>query len=162
MKDLEFIGYKYYQPKLDLHVIIPRSVMHNLVNQAFPNDGCENGGFIVGHYESSNCALIEDVIVPPRISRTFNSFTRYTDGMEPFWNDLLNNYNQIYLGEWHSHPNDTPSYSIIDKKTMIHISESPGINISFPIFLIVGYNKQKWELQIYTVKNKKVYTYGRI
>lgn len=158
MKDLELNEYKFYQEELDLLIHISSQTLKQILKLAFPCDNCENGGFLIGRYAEGNSAIIED-IVSSHSKSTPMSFIRYTDGMQYYWDKLYDSTGQIYLGEWHSHPNSSAKYSNIDRKTMIEISEANDVKIMYPIFLIVGFSKQNPEIKCYTVKNKTIFTY---
>lgn len=79
--------------------------------------------------------------------------------MEPIW-DSLYNEGLIYLGEWHSHPNGSSSYSMTDRKALTNIAESETVNISNPIMLIVGFNKSRIiEIKAYYYKDFDIIEY---
>lgn len=158
MTDLKLKRYKFYQSDLRLSVTINSLIFERILELAFTEDGCEHGGFLIGKYHDSHSAEIEDVVLP-RSKSTPMSFIRYTDGMKVFWDNLYNNNRQIYLGEWHSHPLSSAKFSMVDRETMLEISESDNVKIKHPIFLIIGFSKDNPDIKFYTVKDKIIYTY---
>ena len=161
MKDLELTEYRFHQPHLKLSLVVPVQVMNQIIEQAFSEDNCEQGGFLIGKYKNVNSAIIYGVISPVHKNSSHCSFVRYTDGMRNLWDALYNNHRYIYLGEWHSHPDASACYSALDRNTMIEISEADSVRIKYPIFMIVVYSKKSPEIKFYTVKNKIIYSYER-
>lgn len=159
MKELKLTEFNYQQPLLHLSLNVSRKLMSEIIELAFTEDGCEQGGFLIGRYPNDSTAVIEGIVSP--ISRECNhsSFVRYTEGMQSFWNALYKEKGLIYLGEWHSHPSMSATYSDVDLRTMIEIAESDTVNIRFPIFLIVGHSKENPDIKFYTICNQTIFTY---
>ena len=55
-----------------------------------------------------------------------------------------------YLGDWHSHPNNFPSLSRRDEKTLLNIALSDSAQCQHPIMMIFGSCPEKWTIN--TVK----------
>ena len=161
MKDFELKEYRFHQSYLHLTIIVPLRIMNNILENAFSENGCEQGGFLFGKYEDDFSAVIHGIVSPIYKNNTRSSFIRYTDGMQDYWDALYKKDGYIYLGEWHSHPSASASYSDIDRNTMIEIYEADSVKIRYPIFLIIGKSKDYPEIKFYTIKNKIIYSYER-
>ena len=159
MMDLELKEYRFYQPYLHLSIIVPMQVMNHILEHAFSDNHCEQGGFLIGKYKDEYSAVIHGIVSPIRKSSSHSSFIRYTEGMKDYWDALYKNDEYIYLGEWHSHPAASSNYINIDRNTMIEIYESDSVRIRYPIFLIIGESKDSPDIKFYTIKNKIIYSY---
>lgn len=101
----------------------------------------ESGGIIVGilnPYE--NQVVVTDVTLPhAKDIRKSNVFKRASAGhqeeMDRLWNESKKT--KTYLGEWHTHKQDIPVPSWIDKNDWKRISKKP-LNHKAAFFIIVG------------------------
>lgn len=159
MTALKLKEYKFHQPCLNLNIEFTIQTMEEILELAFTKDRCEQGGFLIGRYSDESSAIIEGTISPKRKNSTPVSYIRFTDGMQDFWNRLYDEAGLIYLGEWHSHPGASANYSTIDRDTMIEISEADSVKINYPLFLIIGLNKENPQIKFYTVYDKTIYEY---
>ena len=125
--------------------------------QAFPN---ETGGFLVGRYsDDGKSAIVEMVIAPPKSVAGPTSYQRETDGMNVLW-DKLYDEGLIFLGEWHSHPQGSASYSSTDKTAMTNIATCKTVVIKNPIMLIVALSKKKvYQTKAYYYSNGDIVEY---
>ena len=78
----------------------------------------EAGGIIIGRENLGNSNIILEFITEPMGDdiRTRTSYIRKDLGHIEYYNRLYfeNNGVYAYYGEWHTHPEDFPNYSIID------------------------------------------------
>jgi len=51
------------------------------------------------------------------------------------------NHTRIYCGEWHSHPEEFPRPSELDRQSIVSIFEEEEIAIPFVLMVIVGLNE---------------------
>lgn len=156
-----FKWHRFKQDDLGLYLLIEDRVLSSIISHAFPKNGKENGGFLVGKYRRRNIAIIFKEIQPARFNSTPLSYVRYTEGMEYVWDTLYEKDGLIYLGEWHSHPGGSSRYSSTDLRTMIELKYDAQMNIRFPIFLIIGGSKSFHKLSIYTIFQNKIYGFKR-
>lgn len=122
------------------------------------NSSPESGGIILGRLLIDNTDIIIDEISSPgpKDFRSRFSFLRRRDSaqkrVDSAWNQ--SNGTLVYLGEWHTHPEDipTPSHSI-DLKEWRRISKEASFEQDFLLFLIVGRTQTNaWELEKATGK----------
>ena len=65
----------------------------------------------------------------------------------------------IYVGEWHTHPDNEPTPSTTDIRALEEIANHHKVKIKNPILLIMGIDKTKKELGFYVHFKNKIYKY---
>lgn len=121
----------------------------------------EFGGFMIGYYSEDNKHLhITDTILPKRYQASKYSFERSTKGID---NELAEFYSEnprkIYIGEWHTHPDNSPKPSVKDISAINTIINSKNNSIANPVLLIIGYSKRAVDYGFYVGFEKKIYKY---
>lgn len=81
MKELKLTAYNYHQPILHLSLNVSQKLMDEIIELSFTEDGCEQGGFLIGRYPNDNTAVIEGIVSPICRKCNHSSFIRYTEGM---------------------------------------------------------------------------------
>ena len=111
----------------------------------------EAGGILLGRLIiDSHDIVIDDVTVPSEHDRAsrfwfFRSKRTANTIIRKAWSS--SNATRIYLGEWHTHPEDTPSPSCIDLRNWRRILRKSCIEQDFLLFAIVGrVDLRLWEL----------------
>ena len=101
------------------------------------------GGILLGRQNISNNNIIIEHHTEPMHGdyQTRLRFLRRDPGHLSFFQELYNNSNGTigYIGEWHTHPEDIPQYSIIDLKNWRKIHGKSGTN-QVQYHLIAGRN----------------------
>jgi len=120
---------------------IPRAVFNALLEMCAEADGAETGGILVGRYNQQlNCAEVTAASRAPTDSRSgANWFARGVRGLQ-HWLNTLWRRGHYYLGEWHFHPDASPSPSGIDTLQMHEIAQSVSYRCPEPILIILGVN----------------------
>lgn len=124
----------------------------------YPN---EFGGFLVGHYTEDNKHLhITDTILPKSFKASKYSFERSTKGIEKklgsYYKDTPKKF---YVGEWHTHPDNSPIPSVTDIAAINVIINNQNAFITNPVLLIIGYSKTKADYGFYVWFENKLYRY---
>lgn len=105
------------------------------------NNKPESGGVLVGYYIESNIYSITDVSYPSDedISSRF-SFNRSQKKVQKIINDLHaeSKGKKIYLGEWHTHPEDNPNPSIVDVFSIVKQFTLNTLNAKTIFMIIIG------------------------
>ena len=115
----------------------------------------EIGGILVGAYDAEiECLRLTDMSFPCPGDQQFRfSFFRKTDGhqeiMDQLWEE--SGHTKAYLGEWHTHDQDTPIPSVVDRKNWKRISKR-NHNFEECYFMIIG----RIEFIIWAVVNNDI------
>lgn len=125
------------------------------------NSDCEAGGMLIGYEVLNGDVIIEYVTEPfKRDKRKRFAFDRIDKKHNCILKSIWENEGNIhvYMGEWHTHPEDYPNYSFKDKKNWIKIGRE--LNKDKFIHVIVG-NKSigVWE---YNSNNKQIAKIGEV
>lgn len=123
----------------------------------------EFGGFMIGYYSEDNKHLqITDTILPKKYKASKYSFERSTKGVE---NELTEFYTgnprKIYIGEWHTHPDNSPIPSASDISAINTIINNKETSIDNPVLLIIGYSKTTVDFGFYVWFENKLYKYEK-
>lgn len=113
--------------------------------KSFPN---ETGGILYGYY-ANDCmsATITGATSQPRGSRSGRTwFERSIGGLQRLLNNLWKS-RVYYLGEWHLHPNGSPTPSGQDVEQLLQISKSKSYHCPEPILIILGGRPKGLELK---------------
>ncbi|WP_099367476.1 Mov34/MPN/PAD-1 family protein [Sphingobacterium sp. 1.A.4] len=126
----------------------------------YPN---EFGGFLLGYYSEDNKHLhITNTILPKKYQASKYSFERNTKGIE---NELAEFYaenpRKIYIGEWHTHPDNSHIPSATDISAINTIINSKNTSIANPVLLIIGYSKTTVDFGFYISFENKLYKYEK-
>ena len=100
----------------------------------------ETGGILIGKLDEASDYLITDMSFPyPSDRQSRFRFSRKSTGHQEFMDELWeeSEHTKAYLGEWHTHDQDTPAPSLTDKRTWKRISKNDN-NFDQCFFLIIG------------------------
>lgn len=111
----------------------------------------EAGGVLLGRLIQGSSDVVIDVATPPSPSdrRSRFSFFRARKPAQEAVDRAWRQSGQVvnYLGEWHSHPEDHPSPSCIDKRDWKKILTHATFEQDFLVFIIVGrLSVRAWEV----------------
>ena len=139
------------------------SVLH-IIKKYLQNDikSCEAGGVLIGRENLSNSNLIIEFATEPMPAdkRGRYEFNRKDKGHICFYKKLYEENNRVYayIGEWHTHPEAIPSYSIIDFANWKKIGKNASGNYA-QIHLIAGYEGLRlWQFSSSTQKTIELVT----
>jgi integrative and conjugative element protein (TIGR02256 family) len=101
----------------------------------------EAGGILLGRILANDEIVIEKVTRPGALDRAGRYFFDRARGpaqrtVEREWKK--SNGEIIYLGEWHSHPEDFPTPSSRDKEMIRNMFKDTRMEIDFLVELIIG------------------------
>lgn len=106
--------------------------IHNKANEA--------GGILIGEV-FDNLIVITDCSVPNQFDKSSrNNFIRAYKPAQKFIDKhfFKSNGTKIYLGEWHTHPEDIPSPSNLDITSFTKTIELNKLNSNIHFMIIVG------------------------
>lgn len=147
--------------KIGLSIEADDKLLNSLIETGknhYPN---EFGGFLVGYYSNDNRHLhITDTILPKSFKASKFSFERSTKGIEKKLGSYYKeNPKKFYVGEWHTHPDNSPIPSSTDVSAINSIINNKNACISNPVLLIIGYSKTKIDFGFYVWFENKLYRY---
>ena len=130
-------------------------LLEEIYSQIQKNDyDPEKGGIIVGRENLNNENIILEYISKPLKN---DICTRKDEGHLKYFEKLYNENNGVYAywGEWHTHPEDIPHYSIIDLKNWKRIGKEDPKGVQYHI--IAGRKAFSiWRMQKGKVCPKKI------
>ncbi|PWK20014.1 Mov34/MPN/PAD-1 family protein [Xanthomarina spongicola] len=103
----------------------------------------ESGGILMGYVLKENVFAINDISVPSKLDKASRyNFTRSKKNAQQILNKAFNNSDgkQIYLGEWHTHPEDFPSPSNLDFKSIK--KQFQGNILNSPLIFMIIYGRK--------------------
>jgi integrative and conjugative element protein (TIGR02256 family) len=147
--------------KIGLSIEANDDLLNSLVEKGKSHYPNEFGGFLIGYYSDENKHLhITDTILPTSFKASKYSFERSTKGVEK---KLGNYYKEIprkfYVGEWHTHPDNSPIPSSTDISAINAIINNENACLANPVLLIIGYSKTKVDFGFYVWFEDKLYRY---
>lgn len=102
----------------------------------------EAGGIILGYAQEDNNYIITDASVPGKGDKGSRfSFTRNRNRAQEIINYhfKLSKGKKIYLGEWHTHPENNPNPSNLDIRELEKQYRTSTLNSEVIFMVIVGY-----------------------
>ena len=147
--------------KIGLSIEADDDLLNKLVENGKSHYPNEFGGFLIGYYSDENKHLhITDTILPKSFKASKYNFERSTKGIEK----KLGNYyketpEKFYVGEWHTHPDNSPIPSGTDISAINAIINNQNACLTNPVLLIIGYSKTKVDFGFYVWFENKLYRY---
>ncbi|MBN1188101.1 MAG: ThiF family adenylyltransferase [Bacteroidales bacterium] len=154
----------YNQPSLNLRLIIESDCFKNIETLSrlhYPN---EFGGILTGSYLNNYKEVVISNIICP------DNYVNSPYKFEPDPNDLNKKLKIIYkkydgkieyVGDWHSHPDNTNQYSPPDFISIEDIAKSSKVNTHNPVLLIAAYNKDSFTPGFYVYHGGKLHRYRK-
>lgn len=145
------IKYKEYK------ISISNVVIDAIISYRQVNDNYESGGMLIGSIvENSNKIEINDYTEPLKEDNRnrlfFKRSNKHNDILYNKWKE--SNFTKLYLGEWHTHPQNIPRPSLIDRVSWNTLLLKSNTESEILIFIIVGISSV--EIWIGDRKCKKV------
>lgn len=105
------------------------------------NGEFESGGILVGEvYLRKNKVIVRQIIVSKKAKRSL--FGVNVDKVEMQYElekiRINTNYQYYYIGDWHTHPEQHPTPSIVDNISYKKTVRKAVLQTNFVVFLIVG------------------------
>lgn len=147
--------------KIGLSIETDDELLTSLVEKGKSHYPNEFGGFLIGYYTDHNKHLhITDTILPKSFKASKYSFERSTNGIKK----KLANYfkktpKKFYVGEWHTHPDNSPIPSLTDISAINAIINNQNACLANPALLIIGYSKTKVDFGFYVWFENELYRY---
>ena len=152
---------KLENKEIGLNIIIEDTLISCLYDNGIKNYPKEFGGLLIGNYSDDfKTVFIEETILPKKYKSSKYSFERGAEGVkETLEKYYYAEHRMIYVGEWHTHPDNLPIPSSTDIKALEKIANHDEVTIKNPVLLIMGIDKTKYELGFYVYFKNKIYKY---
>jgi len=127
--------------KKDFKVEFDDKCIQELKKYQQKNGEYELGGILVGEiYPSENKVVVKEIIVSKKAKRSFMGINIDKKEMQETLETIRKktNYKYYYIGDWHTHPENKPKASFIDKMSYKKILKKIVLQTNFVVFLIVG------------------------
>ena len=120
---------------------ISKNVIDTIIKYKQGNNQSESGGFLIGSISTDGNRIVANDFTEPletdkRSIFSFNRSEQHNNILNLKWKE--SNYTKLYLGEWHTHPQDIPMPSFVDKKSWKNLLKKSNTESEFLIFIIVG------------------------
>jgi [CysO sulfur-carrier protein]-S-L-cysteine hydrolase len=152
---------KLTNKEIELNINIDDDLINRIYNYGMEHYPKEFGGFLIGNYsEDLKTVYIKETLLPKKFKASKFSFERSVEGVKETLEKYYNaKERMIYVGEWHTHPDNKPTPSSTDIKALEEIANHDEVKIKNPILLIMGIDKTKKELGFFVHFKNKIYKY---
>jgi len=127
--------------------------MQKEANHSYP---LETGGILTGYVADNNEPVILSVFGPgPNATHNRHRFEPDHEWQCQQLDELYaaSQATQVYLGDWHTHPDSSADMSWRDRRTLRSIATHPNTMLASPLMLIGGWSGNqtnwKWECHRY-------------
>lgn len=125
----------------DLNIFIGQNVLDVIASfRQLKKEQNESGGILLGQVKENNIYILRNSIPTPFDSATRTSFVRNKKIAQIIIDyEFANSQNKtVYLGEWHTHPEDYPTPSFVDKEMISDQFKFNKLNEPWVLLLIQG------------------------
>ncbi|MCC7389838.1 MAG: Mov34/MPN/PAD-1 family protein [Phycisphaerales bacterium] len=135
--------------------LVPGVIDHLRGHRQFAQDRPEAGGILLGRLILGTADVVVDEACGPS-SHDRRSRHRFLRARRPAQETVDQAWTRsdgtlIYLGEWHTHPEDDPTPSCIDRRSWAHTVRRATLEQDFLLFVIVGrVSLRVWEVSVAT------------
>jgi integrative and conjugative element protein (TIGR02256 family) len=132
------------------HVSLSNKSLDEILKHIKKSRTKETGGILIGAYNDDHSTAVVKTITgaPPDSKHGATWFERGLKGLQKLINSLWST-GEYYLGEWHFHPNASPSPSFQDITQMKIISESIAYRCPEPVLLIIGGDYINYSIRVF-------------
>lgn len=151
---------KFVNKDTGLEFLIGDELINRLAaygKEKYPN---EFGGLLLGKYINSNKTLvIKETLLPKKYKSSRYYFERGSNGLKELLEQYYANEGLVYVGEWHTHPNNEAVPSPTDIRAMRELAEDENVLINNPVLMILEIQKTDYNIGIYFLFNGKLLRY---
>lgn len=128
--------------------------------QHYPN---EFGGLLIGYYsDERKTVIIKKTLLPKKYKSSKYSFERGSEGLRKKLEKMYcNSPSLVYVGEWHTHPDNPALPSSVDIAALKEIISDENVSIANPILLIISICKKFEQLCFYVYFKNKIHKYEK-
>lgn len=152
----------FTQQELNFTLTVSQNAIDSMYLYASRHYPHEFGGALIGGYsEDGKNVFLTDILIPDNFESRSTFFRADTKKINTEIEEIYTKTdgNIIYLGDWHSHPNMSHSYSHVDFKSIERQAKSPLVSINNPIMAIVSISPEDYDIGFYIYYKNKLYTF---
>ncbi len=155
---------KFLNKETNLALVIDVELLDRIAAQGASKYPNEFGGLLVGRYiDNERIVLIEDILLPKRYASSRYFFERGSEGLR----QALELYyyaepRLIYVGEWHTHPDNPAQPSARDIKSMQELASDKNVLINNPVLMILEITRSGFQVEMYVFYNNQLLRYEPI
>ena len=128
----------------NLQLCFKRQIVEQMAKIAIHHYPNEYGGFLLGCYSDDFTRLhIKDFLLVDKYTSSSVEFRRELNSKIHNFENIFQETELYYIGEWHSHPNASAWYSLTDLKAMNDIASCNTVQLNNPVLLILSISNNK-------------------
>ncbi|MCH5687306.1 Mov34/MPN/PAD-1 family protein [Niabella sp. W65] len=151
---------KFVNKDTGLELLISNELINRLAaygKEKYPN---EFGGLLLGKYiNNKKTVVIKETLLPKKFRSSRYYFERGSNGLKEQLEQYYANEDLVYVGEWHTHPDNVAVPSQTDLKSMRELAEDENVLINNPVLMILEIQKADYDIGIYFLFNGKLLRY---
>ncbi|MCE5311437.1 MAG: Mov34/MPN/PAD-1 family protein [Acidobacteriales bacterium] len=134
---------------------VAESVLQTMRNEAHRRFPVESGGVLIGYWAKQQVIIVAATAPGPDAHHTS---ARYVPDQAHDEQQVAQAYNAsrrryIYLGDWHTHPNQDPYLSEDDCRTLAHIAAHGPARATVPIMIVLGGGPSDWYAKVWRYRH---------
>lgn len=128
----------------NLQLCFKRQIVEQMAKIAIHHYPNEYGGFLLGYYSDDFARLhIKDFLLVDKYTSSSVEFKRELNSKIHNFENIFQETELYYIGEWHSHPNASAWYSLTDLQAMNDIVSCNTVQLYNPVLLILSISNNK-------------------
>ncbi|MGN6880456.1 Mov34/MPN/PAD-1 family protein [Neisseria sp. P0020.S005] len=128
----------------NLQLCFKRQIIEQMAKIAIHHYPNEYGGFLLGCYSDDFTRLhIKDFLLVDKYTSSSVKFRRELNSKIHNFENIFQETELYYIGEWHSHPNASAWYSLTDLQAMNDIVSCDTVQLYNPVLLILSISSNK-------------------
>lgn len=128
----------------NLQLCFKRQIVEQMAKIAIHHYPNEYGGFLLGYYSDDFTRLhIKDFLLVDKYTSSSVEFRRELNSKIHNFENIFQETELYYIGEWHSHPNASAWYSLTDLQAMNDIVSCNTDQLYNPVLLILSISNNK-------------------
>ena len=128
----------------NLQLCFKRQIVEQMAKIAIHHYPNEYGGFLLGCYSDDFTRLhIKDFLLVDKYTSSSVEFRRELNSKIHNFENIFQETELYYIGEWHSHPNASAWYSLTDLQAMNDIVSCDTVQLYNPVLLILSISNNK-------------------
>lgn len=128
----------------NLQLCFKRQIVEQMAKIAIHHYPNEYGGFLLGCYSDGFTRLhIKDFLLVDKYTSSSVEFRRELNSKIHNFENIFQETELYYIGEWHSHPNASAWYSLTDLQAMNDIVSCDTVQLYNPVLLILSISSNK-------------------